>query len=190
MKKLTVAELAKKINAENEVFKKMTKAEKRVVIAQDCLARIEIEQVVPEFNRFCDVKDSFERKNISIKETLATSEVVCSACAKGSLFMSYIGRVNNFTFSDINNDNYKKDAEHIKLLKLFTLKQLALIETVFEGSQYIYSSFTGVSYDFDEVKVKKFRNKHYDSDIKTDKATQLLTAICENIIKNNGTFVL
>ncbi len=185
MKKFTVVDLAEKIKSENEAFEKMTKAEKRVVIAKDCLLRIELEQIVPERNKFCRLAGEYEYSSKSIQETLnTTNKLVCSACAKGSLFMSYIGRVNKTNFTDIDNDNSKRDSDHKKLQEIFTLKQLSLIEYVFEGSQYIYSDNKDKNIIHDSSKMVAFRSKYEYNDELT------LKAICENIIKNKGTFKL
>ncbi len=190
MKKITLKALAKKIELENAAFEKMTQAEKRVVIAKDCLARIEIKQIVPNFQRFCRINSLYDAENISIKETINTvNKEICTACAKGSLFMSYVGRVNNYQFSEIDGGNGVDDSEHVKLLELFSLEQLALIETVFEGDQYIHKDETHEYIRLDFEKIKAFRIEH-NNVFEESKSTQLLIAICENMIANNGTFIL
>jgi hypothetical protein len=101
----------------------------------------------------------------------------CEVCAKGGLFVSYIGRVNNFSDDCLGND--ESNEAHKKLLEVFTLRQLAIIEYAFEGTQYIYS--VNIPYDL-EKKLHKFYDENYDDDDKR------LIKICENIIKNKGTF--
>ncbi len=189
--KMTIIDLGKKIEAENAKFEKMSKNKKRVVVAKDCLDRIGLQQIEPYFERFCIINREFEHEDISVKETLNTNTGnICKACAKGSLFMSYVGRVNKVNFTEINGFNDEDDDEHIKLLEIFTLRQLAFIEYAFEGCQFIYRDEEGKAFQFNENKINEFRDKFEDSNLKLDAATNILVAICENIIENKGTFKL
>ena len=114
MKKLTIIDLGKRIEAENAKFETLSKAEKRVVIAQDCLIRIDLEQIEVKSNKFCSIPVEYHKTDINIKNVLNTTTTqVCKACAKGSLFMSYIGRVNKLTFVDIENENSIRDTTNM-----------------------------------------------------------------------------
>ena len=190
--KLTVESLAKKIDKDNEMFNKATKAQKRVIIAQDCLDRIKLEQIIPFSGRFCDVKPNFEYSDKNIKNELNSYKgVICSACAKGSLFMSYVGRTNKYNFNNIEGDNDRNNKDHSKLLQIFTLRQLALIEYVFEGTQHIHYDKKGERITFYYYyDVLEFRNKVFNLKGDGDKDTKLMIAICNNIIENKGTFKL
>lgn len=199
MKKLN--KFIEAIEASNEIFDKMSPAEKRVAIAQDCIERIRLGQLEPERGRFISdytlnlLKgkhgfDSLQKNNngkvYPVKKQL-NSLPSCSACAKGSLFLSYVGRVNSFNSDEfsIANDNNMNDNAHAKLLELFSLEQLALIEYAFEGTQYIDADFQGNEFDFDDkyTKIQKFHN-HYQNE------TNRMIGICKNIIKNNGEFII
>ena len=192
----TVQHLSDKIDAENEAFEKMTKAEKRVVIAQDCLLRIGFNQIIPTEATFCTLNSEFDDSDKSVKAILnSTSKSVCRACAKGGLFMSYLGRVNNMNFDEIEPSNNCNNSSHKKLLEIFTIRQLSLIEFAYEGKQYIHYSKNNKEMEFDYRKIRKFRNKikelWYDCD--NDDLTfenMLLVEICNIIIKNKGTFKL
>ncbi len=201
MRKYTVESLAQKIKRENNKFNSATQAEQRVMIAKDCLARIEMEQIIPQVGHFCKIKDFNPKENIKTK--LETTNLVCMACAKGSLFMSYIGRVNNYTANEYSISNDEDNLEHHQLLKIFEPQQLALIEYVFEGKQFIFNEEFDLSIYF--KKIVKFREKvdkeiefytddddfiHSTCDIENEYSPKLLIAICKNIIKNKGTFVL
>jgi len=187
-KKFTVDSLANKIKADNEKFEQATKAEKRVMIAQDCLVRINMKQIKPLFGSFCKLKTN-SHSETSIKDVLEKERLVCTSCAKGSLFIAYLGRVNNFTVEDLhdNNSNSGYDESHLKLLEIFTRKQLALIENFFEGKQFIY-----YEYNFDDRIIEKYREKIIGGyDHRTPEgADNLLRELCKNIIKNKGTFKL
>lgn len=187
--KFTVESLAEKIKADNEKFEQATLAEKRVLIAQDCLERIGLRQITPKFGSFCNLQVNAKYEE-SVKEILDTNtEVVCTSCAKGSLFMAYLGRVNNFSVEDLkfNSSNGSYDDSHQKLLEIFSQEQLSLIEFFFEGCQYIYKSFR-----FNESAIRAYRDRIIGGyDHRTlDGANRLLKELCNNIIENNGTFIL
>lgn len=179
MKQELVETLIKNIEVSNEVFNKATKAEKRIMIAKDCIARIEAELLFP--NRGSLIKS--EAMNVN-KETL--NSVECQVCAKGGLFASYVGRVNNFDkrTSIVCGWNSPKDDFHIKLSEIFTYKQLSLIEFAFEGRKYLERDNKENAIIFDDktyYEAESYRNRFETSN-------ECLTAICENIIRNKGTF--
>jgi len=162
----------KKIEETNKVFNESTKAQKRVMIAQDCIDRIGCNLIQANTGSFIVYKGS----NVNQARVNATT---CEVCAKGGLLASYIGRVNNFNDECLGNS--EDNEAHKKLLEVFTLRQLAIIEYAFEGTQYICS--VSISHDM-QNKLEKFFNENYADDDKR------LIKICENIIKNKGTFKL
>jgi hypothetical protein len=173
-----------KIEAENELFNSMSKAEKRVRIAEDCIERIKLKMFEPNEGVFIgyDTTMVLQTKE-NLKEMVNTS-IQCSACAKGGLFLTYVGRVNKFKSCDIYGSNDSSNREHRKLLEIFTMNQLALIEFAFEGSQHIWGNLNGEAIKFTdlmEMKIIEFYEKYKDS-------TDRMIAICENIIKNKGIF--
>jgi len=163
----------KRIEKTNELFNNSSKAEKRVMIAQDCIDRIKATLLEPQTQRLIRLPD-FANVN---KENV--NSITCEVCAKGGLFASYVGRVNNFDESCVISNDEKNPA-HTKLLEIFTLEQLAIIEYAFEGTQYIYS----ISISDSMCSILESFYRHYVTD------KERLIAICENIIKNNGDFVL
>lgn len=182
-------EFIKNIEAENENFEKATKSEKRVIIAKDCIIRIQSENICAAKSGFLSSSTEMNfRKLGGDLKSLINSKVQCTTCAKGGLFLSYIGRVNNFKVCNIENDNSSDGAEHKKLLEIFNINQLALIEIAFEGVQYLTKYYKGnkiidvnISYDL-ILKAKLFGDKYHDD------SNKRLIAICKNIIKNKGTF--
>lgn len=227
--KLTVGNLAERIARDNEKFAKARPATKRVIIAKDCLSRIRIGQIAPVTGSFCEVEyGNFAKKEdneedyeeiyakTSIKDilnTTADNTVVCESCAKGSLLMTYLGRVNDFTFNDLEHasGNRQTDESHEKLLQIFSKEQLTLIETFFEGTQCI---FHDVNLRRDEIdayrneifnrpeNVKVSEWPEYAKDVDIDytydcsdyndeiEGKILMIEICKNIILNKGTFVV
>lgn len=220
-KKYTVENLALRIARDNEKFAKARPATKRVIIAKDCLSRIRFGQITPMPGTFCEIeyynvkKENENYLDSSIKDVLNTTPndvVVCEGCAKGSLLMSYLGRVNEFTFRNLANasNNNEYDESHEKLLQLFSKEQLTLIEAFFEGCQHIFED----EISLDEEAIKAYRNEvfnrpkskllsdcpewatdesytyssyDFDNDVE---GKILMVEICNNIIANKGTFVL
>lgn len=171
--------LVASIEASNEEFSNMTPAQKRVAIAQDCIDRINLGQLRGNTGTVIDVGCEFDYED-SLKDLLSTKtkSFQCSVCAKGGLFMAYVGRVNQFTFNDLDYDNEPNSSEMEKLKEIFDWEQLSLIETAFEGKKY-----TGDLSDEDVAAAKKF----YD---RFSQDTRRLKEICKNIVKNKGTFVV
>jgi hypothetical protein len=163
----------KRIEKTNELFNSSTPEEKRVMIAQDCIDRIKAKLLDPQRQRIIRLPNwaYVNKENVN--------SITCEVCAKGGLLASYVGRVNNFDESS-NISNNDDNIAHNKLLEIFTLEQLAIIENAFEGVKYI------LSVDISDSLGSALRKFYLDYE--TDE--ERLIAICENIIKNNGDFVL
>jgi len=210
----TLADLANQIKEENKTFKKLSLDEKKVVIAQDCIARIKLEQFQPQCGTF--IRNTYE-----IKETKGTLknilnnpnlDIQCEACAKGGLFLAVVGRMNNFEKNKLYGGNSITSDEHTKLLEIFTIVELAYIEFAFEGEQYLGNSHYAsdderITFTTEEkIKAREFYIKYgglYDGEINDDKSfdtfadentkddnSNRMIAICENIIANKGNFIL
>lgn len=192
-KRLTA--LNKRIEESNQAFEKASKAEKRVMIAQDCIERIKMSQL-SALQGYVVTDGIYNAENneildLSIKDVLSSiiqfeGVSICNTCAKGGLFMSYVGRVNDFIFCDVENNTGHNSLAMKKLREIFSEKQLILIEAAFEGSQIVNRLSSGENYYLSpsqKEKVEDFWNKH-ESD------NNRLIAICENIITNKGTFKL
>lgn len=205
-----ISKLNKQIEAENETFNAMSKNEKKVVVAQDCIARIKAKQIVANCGLFIENVREIREIDDSLKTILnnPTQVVKCKTCAKGSLFMSYIGRTNDFKSWRISGFNSIKSDEHIKLLEIFTEKELSYIELAYEGSQYLKVNLNEKPIRFTKTeitKARKFYIKHggqfygkptndtFGTDSNRwnpEENEKRLLAICKNIIRNKGEFIL
>jgi hypothetical protein len=176
---ITLEQLNNNIQQDNEAFNKLSKSEKRVQIAKDVLDRIEIKQLTLKQGKILNLIDfrSYEY-DVSLKEVLNTQKVECTVCAKGGLFMGYVGRTNDFQVGSMDGDPSMTTSEMFKLRELFTQKQLNTIEYVFEGSPY-EGRFT----TREATRAVAMCRKYNDS-------TERMQAICENIIRNKGAFKL
>jgi len=173
----------------NEKFKKATKAQKRVMIAQDVLAQIKTKRYIVESGCWIDTNiNAACEKNLkdedSVQELFAEKKIEsCNVCALGGLFMSCTNFNNNTSFVELNDasghlGDWISEGEEFsnKLNKIFSYKQLRSIESYFENNEgYFYNQR-----EFDGIKA--FCNA-YPSEKKR------LKLIMENIVENNGTFV-
>jgi hypothetical protein len=181
MKNVKLKKLADIIKANNTKFNKLSKEEQIVEIAKDTIQRIKIEQLIPLVGTFINgsVLDIIINSNVKQFKTLINSSLDgCTVCAKGALFCSYVGRVNNFKIADLSYANSIKDSNHIKLLEIFDIEQLDLIEIAFEGQSYLHKCK-------DELLINKAEMFYYEN----GNSEERLLAICENIIKNKGVFI-
>ena len=178
----------KNLNAE---FKKATKAQKRVMIAQDVLAQLKAKRYVAEsgcwvqanYNSTATLAD-FVKYNDSVQELFAEKTIEsCNVCALGGLFMSCTNFNNNTLLEDL--DDVSEELGYLigeeaklsnKLNSIFTTNQLKLIENYFEGNAGFFRDDDGNNH------IEAFYNKH-SSDKKR------LKLIMENIVENEGTFV-
>lgn len=172
----------KYVEKSNEVFKAATKAEKRVMIAKDTILRIRKGNLEVQTGTLVEMQD--DTQHPSFKDYINGEYVNCEVCAKGALFCSFVGRVNKMSTKDVisSSGNEPTNNIHLKLKSLFSIKQLDMIETVFEGD-----SLLGTLSNDEEEKCYNFTiglevKGIYEEDDK-------LIAICKNIIKNEGTFI-
>jgi len=176
--KMKISKVLKRIEESNKIFNKASKARKRVMIAQDCIDRIKAKQISAYSGSF--VRRGDIDWDTSIKDLMGNDMYTCQACAKGSLFMSYVGRVNECKFeaaATIDNDDID-DTAHMKLREIFSKEQLDLIETAFEGGSYLRVN--------DDIQKREAALRHIYR--KYDNEDERLLAICQNIIDNDGKF--
>jgi len=173
----------KNLNAE---FKKATKAQKRVMIAQDVLAQLKAKRYVAESG--CWVRIHYNPTTVaetdSVQELFVEKKIEsCNVCALGGLFMSCTNFNNNTLLVDL--DDVSEDLGALvdveeklsnKLNSIFTTNQLKLIEMYFEANGGYFENYDK------EDHIQAFYDK-YPSDKKR------LQLIMENIVENNGTFV-
>ena len=174
-------------------FKKLGKAAKRVEIAKDVIAQIKAKKYRAKANEYITIPKSNKLKDEDNLQKKLPQIKSCSVCALGGLLMSSIKYENNLTYGDVYNNGWTRSfIENVNVNKLFnklfTPKQLALIEGSFE--EEANNSFTNY-YSREDNKViltpeeqkkcitfyKKFRSQE-----------NRLLGIMMNIIENSGTF--
>jgi len=174
--------LVEKIKTNNDKFKKLSKEEQIVEIAKDTIERIRLGQILATTGSFFNWMTYPHIKNSKVKQfkTLINSNLEeCRVCAKGALFCSYVGRVNKFKTQDVDDYNDFDNTNHKKLLEIFTIEQLDLIEIAFEGVSYLNKCE-------DDLLIEK-AEEFYDN-YDNNSEVRLLN-ICENLINNKGVFI-
>lgn len=181
----TIEEFNQYIEESNAAFKKANKKRKIVLLAKDVIERIKLKQLKATAGVTCRLEDKRGVKaEDSIKEILPKIKN-CECCAKGALFLGYIGRVNEMTVGEIEDETSHNSSEMKKLLKIFDENQLSLIETAFEGHQVVNIDSKKEWIEIKEDVLDKAVQYFYDY----PSSTKRLVAICENLIKNQGTFI-
>lgn len=169
----------KKLMTNNQKFNGATKAEKRVIIAKDVLKQLKAKKIKAERFTYLDENFTTDYAEEDMREALNKTEEPCSACGVGSLCIALVLRENDFKVPcGIN----VLGAILKKLTKYFSMKQLALIETAFEGK-------TRDIHDMVEEKLPLsiiYRAETFTRGCFT--VEEMLIKIMKNIIKNEGTF--
>lgn len=170
---------------------KLTRQQKRILIAKDVLKKIENNEILFARGRYWDssledyLLDTYEDRvdRINIKS--------CRVCALSGMLLSHIDKFNKCEVVDligndanyVRSDNiiYVRSDNIIKVLsRNFTLKQLYLIECVFELGG------GGFSYNLPNKLILASQN--YGKQYAEDKNRVL--AIMRNIIRNKGEFII
>lgn len=204
---MTIEQLTQQIKESNDLFEQADPATKRMMIAQDCLDRIEANQLIPCHGSLYKLQTY--PVQTSVKETLECNDFECQICAKGGLFMSYVGRVNQVNWEDAPSQHYHSSRSMRKLMEIFSGEQLSLIESAFEGQTYEFEGYTEVEvidgvyrriYDDPEKEAERKRAVNmfggrlaksfvFEMSKILAEDNRRLKIICQNIIDNKGTFI-
>lgn len=107
----------------------------------------------------------------------------CKVCALGACLLSVVSLKNEFVFDVFNGDIYVPRSQIVKRLKgIFSKRQLALIESAFEG----YLIYLGNRPSEKSWEPDLYRAVHFGKSFSDPKLR--LKAIMENVIANNGVF--
>jgi len=161
----------------NLYFKSLTKAEKKIAIAKDVLTQLKIKKYKANSGSYIKLNDYKFGMEDDVQYNF--DKIKCDVCALGSAAMSCIKYTNNVKFKDV---YFSEDNIFKELIKIFTKKELVLMEYCFEGFEY---DFIGMSYNWrillfkkEIEKTRSFYEKYTDSD-------KRLKAIMNIVIKNN-----
>jgi len=178
----------------------MKKNEKAVLIAKDVLERLEKGKLhLKRASGFIVINEKFPHQG-SLQENLDKAEANCKVCALGGMFLSYARLFNGIDCEEITTQNYLYSMPTFSdmkkhLGKAFSKKALALIEGAFETGLLrrgyeVDTNWSKNEMDGIEQYSKKLIKETRGIKSRRKKAEHILTRICENIIENNGKFVV
>jgi hypothetical protein len=173
----------------NARFAAMSPAEKRVAIAHDVIEQLRLEKIYATQGTYLNAPAGNAVLESNAAETFGSA--ACQACAIGSLLACAIGAQDSVTLSDVNAIVGLRSIEMAGsdafryLERYFDKEQMVMIETAFEGD-LISDDVFEISRQ-SEHECVDFHDYYRDEDGVDE--TRLLTAIMQNIINNNGTFV-
>jgi len=165
------------IEATNEKFENASDAEKRVMVAEDVISRLRLGQFEAEAGaQIFSADGEVEFGHDSVKEFFTKRKTTtCNACQKGAILMSYVCRVNEFNFIDLEMGAILSSTQEKKLKEIFPMDQMNLMETAFEGAAY------SITEQKKDQRAKNFFERY-------PAHNKRMIAICENIIENEGEF--
>ena len=210
MKILTQKQLDEKIKKRNDVFKKATTSQKRVLIAKDVIDQILAKRFNPKrgfWVRFRNERKLEDVVESSLQEKFLDNTIPsCDCCALGGLMMSCTLYNNNEKVGDViasaddtagilpfdfkSNQDFdigfnltdRRKGFDNGFGKIFSKNQLKLIEMSYEKGRGWFDS-DRVYIDSELVaKAIRFGRQHRSNNSR-------LIAIMKNIVKNNGEFI-
>lgn len=168
--------IAMSIEKRNKAFNKLSKPEKRVAIAKDVIIALKAKKYIAKSGDYLNLNSKSGKDLFGVninQELLCSDDVTCTVCAIGAMFTSKVAISNNF-------DDYRPSDNEMRshLSKYFSMPQLHLIESAFEGWEKGSTSISGnIPNDNHMIFEEKYPN---DND--------RMIAIMENIVENKGTF--
>lgn len=171
------------------VAKTPSKRKMAVAIAKDVLKRLKLEKLRVMRGNYLSENSRFPETG-SLQEQIDKAEANCQVCALGGLFLSHVRLYNNVKCEEV---DFERSLIVDSLSPVFTSTELALVEGVFEGIVYQphlidcnrYSVWIFYSACENYQKMILSRKKSEQNHHKF-----ILAAICRNIIRNKGKFII
>lgn len=164
-------------------FDKLSKYEKRVLIAKDILERIKLALINPRMGHVIR-KDAFTWCSTASAVQDKFNNETCHVCARGALLASWIGNFDSFTTKDIMKVEHCSTSKGfpLKLVRIFGLQLMRAIEYGFEQSYLFENAQDGWI---------KLSDEHAEAILNTFKGHVELRfeTIFQNIIDNKGVLV-
>lgn len=146
-------------------FDKLSRAEQRVVIARDLIARLDAKEFIAKSGTYFNVRitpKELADESTEVRDLL--KHKVCKGCQIGGLFLCAVNRHNKLSIGDLGNPTYAELGMRDYLEKFFTVRQLNEVEKAFERWE-----------EFDDWNVAGPADR--------------MRTIANNIIRNKGQFV-
>lgn len=168
-----------------KAFKDLTSKGQKIRIVKDAITQINAGILNPnnngEYLIFGNNKARYNSPKVSLQKLFKEEKNLdCECCAKGALFASYIINVNKVSNKDRYNSEYFQKE---KLKSWFSIGELDLIETAFEG--IVINDDEGILKEGDcWTNLTKLGEKAYKFYKKYKDPKKRLLAILENILIN------
>jgi hypothetical protein len=172
----------------------LSRREMRIEIAKDAVAQIRSGKMKVSTGNYFSFNTHEVNPESQVCEVLKTK--TCEVCALGSMFASSVNKYNDLVVNQLwiysANDtvNLSRDTTVRRLSKYFDIHQLNLIEYFFERRNVLDELWPAISVALHRqhapIDIQKLIN-HYFSD---SYATNSLIKILQNIIANDGDFVI
>lgn len=186
---------------------KLTKSERRIAVIKDALQQVRRGVYSPATGTLCNIHYSKLYdipENAQLQKFFTTKflkEANCQVCQRGALLASTIRKENSFTKEDFESMDASyytgRNREDKRLLRLFTAKQISLMETAFEVSSAIVIDYKKGDNPYDTMDSSQRINtplnrKEAESailfGIKYKDTRERQIAIFKNALVNNGIF--
>lgn len=196
---------ATETDSKNKLFASMNANQRRVAIAKDVLERIDHRAYKPTSCVYVEAEKLINEKKLNkdfinqdLSSVLLEKPVRCEVCARGAFFLSSIYKFNKIKIKELDlpvdfgpggdldvpevYDNIQLSHTDIEdhERRFFSREQSELIEEMFEIDQHELES----SLTYTQVRAAKAYGEEYRTE------RQRLIAICKNIIRNKGQFVI
>lgn len=168
---------------------KKTKLQRRLVVVKDAIKQIKRDNIIPDHSGVLRIYGHSQRlftnlsgqaQEVLTKELKGTNRQLCLVCARGALLIAKIHKENqctNLALLGVQSKGayWNGSVTDSKLLKLFSGKQIKMMESAFEGLRHP---------DIGTVKLDACIDyKRFFPDPK-----KRLLAIFNNVVKNKGLF--
>lgn len=191
------------IKTQNKKFEKSTKAEKRVMIAEDVIIQIKSRRIEPNVGTYFEVYkkgDFLKLERNGLRNQIVAPDVSCSCCQLGGMFSACVRMNGDYMVKEDEAGDNDVELDHIQTMvrKFFSPKQMVMVECAFE-SKDIQQFFTFADDNYTacvdyrvNLAAKKLGKTVHDltfSEMRSTTDAEAMIAICKNIIDNKGTFI-
>lgn len=175
------------MSKKNEAFWALSRSEKRVAIAKDVIKLVNTNKIKPKSGTYLKIP---KRLREDEKLDKAIKEVTCTGCALGACFIGLVDQgdklrvsdilgeftdLNGIRFGSVDDNDFR---QHLR--KVFSPKQLSLIESAFE-KQHFEDDKCLEDIEEQQAQAIKFG-------VKFPSVNSRMIGIMRNIIENKGTF--
>jgi hypothetical protein len=168
----------KKPNMTPSEFRRLKKSEKAMLVAHDVIQQIKVRNFNVGKGDYVGLFGDLDVDDAApAKENICQIGRACTVCAKGALFLSTIGRVNNARVDEVVYSGDYEICNRLVAERIFTQVQLDKIEEAFEmwnGPDSCYDEAGSTAHHFG----KAFQDDDHR-----------LVAIMLNILDHDGKFV-